>query len=1324
MLNAGELLKERYRIVRLLGKGGLSYVYEVEDLILPKRWALKEFHPRNLSPEEMVQVREQFRREVELLSRLVHPRLPAISDSFTFNERDYMVMELIEGKTLLELIEGRAEPFPEAQVKEWTEEILDVLEYLHGQNSPVIYRDIKPQNIIISPEAGVRFIDFGIARLFNPVKEQDTIFMGTPGFSPPEQFRQRQTDCRSDIYSLGATMHYLLTLKDPGTNPFDFEPLSLSNKTVSPLMEKIVQKALEIKAEKRFQSATDMKKVLQGAMAFEDLFAQSFLILEPREIHFIDIDPLVNNEIQLVIKNSTQTPVKGTVTSNHKGLNVSPEHFNATLSKITVTPSRREFPRGEKVITSVVISTENNKTTVPVTVFYKPTFWKGLSPALASVIFFIIPVLSGLCWMLYLIEPAEASSAAVMILMALASLCAAFFLPSKYHTRSAVLLYLIILGAMIPIINGIPVIAVPQLSVYSGIIVTVFYFILVVMGINLILFTMAMRLSTRQKSEMRLVVVASFFIFPAMLFVLPFLAVIPYSLIFSNTLTFFIISSMLSLLFAVMLGYSLYRENREALAYSAPVRKTRYAPYLRLVTIIAIALLYGAFWFLLCRQFENLSFETSWLGSVPAFKSIVEWSVYLPFSISHLGEHAGRDVQLLVTFGAAALFAIFYVFLPRYKAPVKIGLFFLFLGVFLNLGLSFEVLHQRSFEKFRAILMTSPEKLLTDIAFPNKGFFDERLKNYYLSLAGAYKKTVSRNFTYAAQKFNAARIALPPQKKNSLLARKLSFLASQSRLWDCNDKLESLEFNCFDEELKLCDTHGSRDTLNLFSTDSESDILTGQSQFYIIPRRYFFFVGSDGKCREFQSDCEVLAVVRFYQGFLNEVRGKPLDGKRHFKEMEALLRQAGKTEVTELLRVELGERKSLYLRYPDLTRGKNSYYRELADFYRKKNNTNFALPLLIYQIEHFPATLFEKSEQVEMLYALGAKARGDALVDKLCKDESSVAVELGTASPEVQYLTAIKAGAERNYLRAYNLLTRLKDYKDFSRNPRYLVLYRNMAAAIRCWKQVITLSRELSTIKGYKLNADDYLKWAWSHDIIGEYDKAKPYYEKYAALMSSVDAKDPRLAIVKNRLAGGPIPTYVILSQLRINPERHRIVIFGEGIPPEQLPEVITWNALKDKPVVTLSDNITLKKISDFTMKNYKSTYHEIIFKNPEEEKAKKSYRFYAFYEYDTASYYPRKIAVTNNTIFNCKFVKDDCFDNRLKRSDVESGLYQVRWKGHVFVVVPRFTFDGPVNEDLKMVLTLQQSGFNEDYHLVFPDELFDLFNSEKGTFTDKEIVK
>ncbi|MHC9544834.1 MAG: ankyrin repeat domain-containing protein [Vulcanimicrobiota bacterium] len=392
MHSSGEVIDGRYRIVRLLGKGGLSHVYEAVDLTFNRRCALKEFTIREGGDEERLEVREHFTREMEMLSRLSHPGLPQIYDSLTFDGKDLLALELIEGKTLEELARDRSEPFPEEQVSRWSVTILDILDYLHSQNPPVIYRDLKPQNIMITPEGELRFIDFGIARLFNPVKEQDTVFMGTPGFASPEQFRRSQSDPRSDIYSLGALMHYLLTLKDPGLRPFDFEPVSLCNPAVSKLIEKATQKALEIKPDNRFQNAAEMRKVLLGEISFEELSTRGFIIINPKEVQLIGLKPGKERAAEITVRSSRENQkICARLTSEHPGLVVEPSSFDSEYATVTVRPERRKFRRGRKVTSSITLSTESSKIAIPVTVQYEPTLLGRIPRAYFSLLGFLLP---------------------------------------------------------------------------------------------------------------------------------------------------------------------------------------------------------------------------------------------------------------------------------------------------------------------------------------------------------------------------------------------------------------------------------------------------------------------------------------------------------------------------------------------------------------------------------------------------------------------------------------------------------------------------------------------------------------------------------------------------------------------------------------------------------------------------------------------------------------------------------------------------------------------------------------------------------------------
>ena len=210
----GAVLQGRYRILGLLGRGGMGVVYQCEDLRLPgKRWALKEMTVYDPASHE--QIEDSFKREAQMLSRLRHRNLPMIVDYFIEESRQYLVMEYIEGENLAQLI-GREGQASELQALRWALELAQVLDYLHRQEKPVIFRDLKPDNIIITEDRHIKLVDFGLARQFEPGKRRDTQASGSVGYAPPEQWEDAsQTDERSDVYSLGATLFYVLTGRPP-----------------------------------------------------------------------------------------------------------------------------------------------------------------------------------------------------------------------------------------------------------------------------------------------------------------------------------------------------------------------------------------------------------------------------------------------------------------------------------------------------------------------------------------------------------------------------------------------------------------------------------------------------------------------------------------------------------------------------------------------------------------------------------------------------------------------------------------------------------------------------------------------------------------------------------------------------------------------------------------------------------------------------------------------------------------------------------------------------------------------------------------------------
>jgi serine/threonine-protein kinase len=261
-------LHGRYVIVKQMGQGGMGAVYQVTDLRLPgKVWALKEMSAAALtSAAERALAVDAFQQEARLLATLDHPNLPQVVDYFEEGGKHYLVMDFVEGE-LLEEIVARSGPLPEATVVGLAGQLCDVLEYLHSQSPPVIFRDLKPGNVMVTPEGVVKLIDFGIARFFKTGQASDTQAIGTPGFSPPEQHGRSQTDARSDVYSLGVTLHQLLTGYDPGQSPFQLPRVRTLNPAVSVRMEEVITQATEIEPARRFRSAREMKQALQTQAA-------------------------------------------------------------------------------------------------------------------------------------------------------------------------------------------------------------------------------------------------------------------------------------------------------------------------------------------------------------------------------------------------------------------------------------------------------------------------------------------------------------------------------------------------------------------------------------------------------------------------------------------------------------------------------------------------------------------------------------------------------------------------------------------------------------------------------------------------------------------------------------------------------------------------------------------------------------------------------------------------------------------------------------------------------------------------------------------------
>jgi len=257
-----------YRIIALIGRGGMGAVYRALRLADSTVWALKEMRPADELPTaELEENRRLFLQEAELLSKLSHPSLPLVADLFEYQGRPVMIMEFVPGQTLEHRIRDANAPLLEQQVIGYGIQVARVLHYLHTRTPPIIYRDLKPSNIMLTPEGVLKLIDFGVARTYKARKAKDTIAMGSAGYAPPEQYGKGQTDARSDVYALGATLLHLLTNLPPIPLQTPTEgSIRKLNPSVDARTEKAIIKAMSLDAAGRFRSALEFEQALHRCL--------------------------------------------------------------------------------------------------------------------------------------------------------------------------------------------------------------------------------------------------------------------------------------------------------------------------------------------------------------------------------------------------------------------------------------------------------------------------------------------------------------------------------------------------------------------------------------------------------------------------------------------------------------------------------------------------------------------------------------------------------------------------------------------------------------------------------------------------------------------------------------------------------------------------------------------------------------------------------------------------------------------------------------------------------------------------------------------------
>lgn len=270
MLEIGSLIDGKYKILNKVGQGGMSVVYLAMNEKANKQWAIKEVRKDGVKDFEII--KQGLVVETDLLKKLSHPSLPSIIDVIEGPDTFLIVMDYIQGNPLSKALEEYGAQ-PQEYVIEWAKQLCDVLEYLHTRTPPIIYRDMKPANIMLKPDGNICLIDFGTAREFKEKNLADTTCLGTVGYAAPEQFGgMGQTDARTDIYCLGATLYHLVTGRNPCDPPYEILPIRQVNPALSSGLERIIQKCTQRNPDDRYQSCAELMYALENYEKIDDAY--------------------------------------------------------------------------------------------------------------------------------------------------------------------------------------------------------------------------------------------------------------------------------------------------------------------------------------------------------------------------------------------------------------------------------------------------------------------------------------------------------------------------------------------------------------------------------------------------------------------------------------------------------------------------------------------------------------------------------------------------------------------------------------------------------------------------------------------------------------------------------------------------------------------------------------------------------------------------------------------------------------------------------------------------------------------------------------------
>lgn len=345
MAQIGSVIDGKYEILREIGRGGMSIVYLAMDTHLNKQWAVKEIRKKGNGKNDEIIVNSLL-AEANMMKKLDHPSLPRIVDIIDNGVTIFVVMDYIEGESLDKVLaEYGAQP--EELVVGWAKQLCDALSYLHSQKPPIIYRDMKPANVMLKPEGNIKIIDFGIAREYKEQNLADTTVLGTKGYAPPEQYNG-QTDARSDIFALGMTMHHLLTGIDPRTGEA-YASVRMWNPEVSEGVGMVIDKCVQPAAENRYQNCQDLlydlehpelitkdykskqKRKLGGFIVMVTLSILSLMLGIISNRIAVSMN---NNDYDILIATSTATSLEDKISNYKQAVEIYPDRIDAYIKMI------------------------------------------------------------------------------------------------------------------------------------------------------------------------------------------------------------------------------------------------------------------------------------------------------------------------------------------------------------------------------------------------------------------------------------------------------------------------------------------------------------------------------------------------------------------------------------------------------------------------------------------------------------------------------------------------------------------------------------------------------------------------------------------------------------------------------------------------------------------------------------------------------------------------------------------------------------------------------------------------------------------------------